>query len=181
MVLRFRLSKLLAICLLVSNQDKTASANEKVPSDALNIEGIAHAKRGDYHEAIRCFIRAQNLNPNNATSWYNIGTSLAMVNKEDKALFILYCYDRAIELDSNNAEAWNNKGAILELMGAKKNALFCYERALEIRPGYVSAMRNIELLLKKLGRNAESKKYSKQYNTPPPSSFTEALHYVSFD
>jgi tetratricopeptide (TPR) repeat protein len=141
----------------LSDITETPEANAKYPSDML--EGIAYAKKGNYHEAIQCFIKAHNLNPNNATSWYNIGTSLAMVDKEDKALFILHCYDRAIELDSNNAEAWNNKGTILELMGADKSALFCYERALEIRPGYASAMRNTDLLLKKLVSANESRKY----------------------
>lgn len=147
---------------MVPEQDKVAEINDNIPSDMLNIEGIGHAKKGDFHEAIRCFIKAQNLNPNNATSWYNIGTSLAMVNKEEKALFILYCYDRAIEIDPNNAEAWHNRGTILELMGTNQKALHSYQRALEVRPGYISAMCNIELLMKKLGWEDESKKYSNE-------------------
>jgi superkiller protein 3 len=147
---------------MVPEQDEVGEINDNIPSDMLNIEGIGHAKKGDYHEAIRCFIKSQNLNPNNTTSWYNLGTSLAMTNKEEKALFILYCYDRAIEIDPNNAEAWNNRGAILELTGADQRALHSYQRALEVRPGYASAMRNIELLMKKLGWEAESKKYSKE-------------------
>jgi Flp pilus assembly protein TadD len=146
------------------NDDQSHLSNEKVPSDLLNIQGIAFAKQGKYQEAVECFIKAQKLNPNNPLSWYNIGTSLAMVDKEDKALLVLYCYERAIELDPYNAEAWNNKGAILELMGAEKNALACYGRALEIRAGYASAMRNIELLLKKLGHNEASKKYTTNLN-----------------
>ena len=83
-----------------------------------------------------------------------------MVDKDDKALLVLYCYERAIELVPYNAEAWNNKGAILEWMGADKNALACSERALEIRPGYPSAMRNMEVLLRKLGHNEAAKRYT---------------------
>lgn len=143
----------------MSSRTQRPESNDKLPSDMLNIQGITHAKKGSFDEAIKCFIKAEKLNPNNATSWYNIGTSLAMVNKEDKALLILYCFDRAIELDPYNAEAWNNKGVILELMGAEKNALVCYQRSLEIRPGYASSMRNIELLLKKSGSTNESRKY----------------------
>ena len=117
------------------------------------MEGIAHARKGNFQKAIQCFVDCQKLNPNNALSWYNIGTSLAMISKQDHALLILYCYDRTLELDPYNAEAWNNKGAILEeIMGAEKNAMACYERAFEIRPNYASARSNIELLLKKQGR-----------------------------
>ena len=160
-------------------QDQEHLSNEKVPSDLLNIQGIAFAKKGQFEEAIECFVKAHELNPNNPLSWYNIGTSLAMVNKEDKALLILYCYERAIELDPYNAEAWNNKGAIMEMMGSDKSALACYERSLEIRPGYPSAISNIELLLKKLGYRQASKKHS----TPNRklTAISDALNNVSFD
>jgi tetratricopeptide (TPR) repeat protein len=164
--------------LTMIKHEKPSIDNEKVPSNKYNIEGIAHAKKGEYHEAISCFLKAQNQNPNNPTSWYNIGTSLAMVNKEEKALFILYCYDRAIDLDPHNAEAWNNKGAILEFMGADKSALHCYQRALEIRPGYASAKHNIELLLKKKGLKSHAKQYSKDANK---ESIANPLYYLSFD
>ncbi|HKZ60868.1 MAG TPA: tetratricopeptide repeat protein [Nitrososphaera sp.] len=150
------------------------------PAELLNRQGMGHAKKGEYNEAVKCFIKAQNVNPNNATSWYNIGTSLAMDNKEDKALFILYCYDRAIELNPQDAEAWNNKATILELMGADENAIMCYKRALEIRPGHGSAMRNMELLLTRLGRKREAMNYNTDSAQPKPS-FTEAVHYVSWD
>lgn len=160
-------------------QDQEHLSNDKVPSDLLNIQGIAFAKKGQFQKAIECFVKAHKLNPNNPLSWYNIGTSLAMVNQEDKALLILYCYERAIELDPYNAEAWNNKGAIIEMMGNDKNALACYERSLEIRPGYTSAIRNIQSLLKKLGHREASQKYS----TPNRklTAISDALNNVSFD
>ena len=146
----------------------------------LNIKGAGHARKGEFNEAIKCFIESQNVNPNNPTSWYNIGTSLAMVNKEDKALFILYCYDRAIEINPRNAEAWNNKGTILELMGAFENAIKCYERALEIRPGYENATRNMKLLLSRLGHKGRAKKYDRE-TVAPKASFGEAMNYVSWE
>ena len=49
-------------------QDQEHLSNEIVPSDLLNIQGIAFAKKGQFEEAIGCFVKAHELNPNNPLS-----------------------------------------------------------------------------------------------------------------
>lgn len=166
----------------VIDHEAALARMEDAKSDkTLLLQGASFARKGELIRAFECFLKVIDQNPNSSNGWYNLAICLGMLCNRHHDSLINYCYDRALQLDPQNVEAWNNKGAILELMGGHNNALVCYERALEIRPGYPSAMRNLELLLKKLGRDAESKKYSKENNTPPPSSFSEALNYVSFD
>jgi tetratricopeptide (TPR) repeat protein len=67
----------------------------------------------------------------------------------------------------------------MEMIGNDESALACYERSLEIRPGFASAIRNIQLLLKKLGYKEASKKYSTANRKL--TAISDALNNVSFD
>ncbi len=116
-------------------------------------KGLALAKLGKYEEAIECFDKAIELNPNFAPAWNNKGVALAKLGKYEEAI---KCYDKALEIDPNYYYAWNNKGVALAKLGRYEEAIKCYEKAIQINPNYVDAWYNLGLALSKLGRYEEA-------------------------
>ena len=60
----------------------------------------------DNIEAIACYDRAIEINPQNADAHYNKGLSLASIEKFTEAIA---CYDKALEIESDNVSALNKK------------------------------------------------------------------------
>ena len=127
--------------------------------DMLVIAGVNFARKAKLVDAFDCFLRAIELNPNNARAWYNIAVSLSMLGNDLHNHLILYCYDQATELDPYYLEAWNNKAAALEATGKYEDAIFCYKRALDINYRHGKAQRNLVSLLLRMGRKSEAKEY----------------------
>ena len=48
--------------------------------------GVGHQNSGGYKEAIRCYDRALELDPEYASAWYNKGTALAYAGRYDEAI-----------------------------------------------------------------------------------------------
>jgi len=95
-------------------------------------KGVALGNLGKFDEAIVCFDRALEINPEYAEAWYNKGFALGNLGKFDEAIV---CYDRALEINPEYAEAWNNKGVALDELGKFDEAIVCFDRALKINPG----------------------------------------------
>jgi len=65
---------------------------------------------GKHDEAINAYDKAIELDPKDASAWYNKGHALNRLEKHDGAI---KAYDKAIELDPKYASAWYNKGNAL--------------------------------------------------------------------
>lgn len=59
-------------------------------------KGLNHAKIEDYEEAIRCFDKAVQLDPNNALAWISKANALIEYGNEEEAR---KCLDRAKKID----------------------------------------------------------------------------------
>ncbi|MDP2937289.1 MAG: serine/threonine-protein kinase [Dehalococcoidia bacterium] len=94
-------------------------------------KGVSLHSLGRYDEAIRCYDRALELDPQYAAAWINKGNSLHSLGRYDEAI---RCYDRALELDPQYAAASNNKGNSLHSLGRYDEAICCCDRALELDP-----------------------------------------------
>jgi tetratricopeptide (TPR) repeat protein len=111
------------------------------------LKGNEHSYKKKYFEAIRCYDKALEINPNNVYAWSNKGTAFSNLGKYQKAV---EHYDKATELDPNDAYAWNNKGNALANLGKYEEAIRCYDKALEINPNMSVAQQNRNLSYKLL-------------------------------
>jgi tetratricopeptide (TPR) repeat protein len=59
-------------------------------------KGLSHAKIEDYKEAIKCFDKAVQLDPNNALAWISKANALIEYGNEEEAR---KCLDRAKKID----------------------------------------------------------------------------------
>ena len=138
----------------------TEEETDSLDSEVLNVKGINLARKGYYLEALLCFQKAVNLNPNNAHAWYNYGTSLTKIGKYDETT--LLCFEKAVELNPTDPEAWNNKGAILTHLGRLKEAMICCQRATELMPGHARAWENMGVLYNREGNKKAAKECFKR-------------------
>jgi len=97
-------------------------------------KGLELQKLKRYNEALKCFDKAIQLEPNNAVYWLNKGVALRNLGRSEEAL---QCYDKVIQLKPDNdmlCLSWENKGFALEDLGRYKEALQCYDKAIDIKP-----------------------------------------------
>jgi tetratricopeptide (TPR) repeat protein len=60
-----------------------------------------------YDEAIECFEKDIEIDPNLAYAWYNKGHILGRLERLDDAI---ECFSKSLKIDPINADAWNSKG-----------------------------------------------------------------------
>ena len=77
-------------------------------------EGIALSKLGRDGEALEAFVKAVELDPENAVAWRKKGTALGKLGRDEEAL---EAFVRAIELDPKDVAAWSNKVTALIRLG----------------------------------------------------------------
>jgi len=104
-------------------------------------------------EAIQCYDKATQLEPNNAGYWDNKGWALYNLKRYDEAL---QCYDKAIELEPNNAVYWDNKGVALYDLKRYNEALTCFDKATQLEPNNAGYWVKKGVLLDKLSRYDEA-------------------------
>jgi len=116
-------------------------------------KGASLANLGRLEEAIRCYDRALEIDPQLVMAWNNRGVSLRRLGRPEEAI---RCYDRALEIDPQHASAWINKGASLCRLGRHEEAIRCCDRALEIDPQFAMAWINKAASFSSLGRLEEA-------------------------
>ncbi|GAB3408863.1 tetratricopeptide repeat protein [Flindersiella endophytica] len=104
-------------------------------------------------EALACYDRALELEPESAVAWLNKADALRQLDRLDEAL---PCYDRAIELEPDAPNQWTRKSFALHALGRHKEALVCVEHALETDPGNANACGQKGAVLSALGQSEEA-------------------------
>lgn len=92
-----------------------------------------------YEEAIKCFDRAIELDPQRKVALINKGAVLGTrLNRDDEALL---AYEKAIELGGANAKdneslsnAWSGKGTVLAKLGRFNESIDAFDKAIELSP-----------------------------------------------
>jgi len=109
-------------------------------------KGDALDDRGRYKEAIECYDRALEIDPQFNKTWNNKGIALDDLGRYEEAI---ECYDRALEIDPQYKWAWNNKGLALDHLVSYEEAIKYYDRALAIDPNFNTARQNRKLAKEK--------------------------------
>ncbi len=94
-------------------------------------EGTIKESTGGHQEAISCFNKAIELDPEYAKAWCNKAVSLQRIGKEQEAED---CFDKALDLNPAFTEAWYNKGNWLQELGRSQEAVICYDMVVKIDP-----------------------------------------------
>ena len=106
--------------------------------------GASAAQIGQLDQAVQAFEKMISINPNEASSYYNLGNVLQEQGKLKKAI---EAYNKAIALKSDYAEAYNNIGLSLQELGNLDEAIDAYNKALNIKSDYAAPHHNMSLTL----------------------------------
>ena len=128
------------------------------PANPLRHDAVAnlYLEAGRLDEAVTHGRRSLALNPESASTHYNLGYALALRGGRDEAVIE---FREAIRLDPDYAQAHNNLAAMLQLAGRPADvaeALTHYERAVMLRADNLEALTNLAQLLSRSGRAADA-------------------------
>lgn len=101
-----------------------------------NDRGICYRELGEYDEALKSFLRAVELSPDDAEVMYDLGETLekiGVMQRDDKYLdAALQSFRMVVDKIPNNASAWNHIGVCLKEMGKPEEAKIYFERARDV-------------------------------------------------
>ncbi len=104
-------------------------------------------------EAIGCFDKAIELDPDAFRAFFNKAIALEDLNRREEAA---ECYTRVTEIDPKIFEAWLNKGSVLMDLARFDEAAGCFNKAAELKPADATVWFNLGTAIKNLGRLQES-------------------------
>jgi len=99
--------------------------------EAWRNKGEVHYIKSDYDEAIKCFEKALEIEPESPETWNNIGLCYMKKSELDEALKSL---DNALSLDESFTKALMNKALIFEKQGKIDKTTKVSEKLIEIEP-----------------------------------------------
>ncbi|MCH8859895.1 MAG: tetratricopeptide repeat protein [Thaumarchaeota archaeon] len=106
-----------------------------------------------YDEALSCFEKVLEFEPNHQTSLFYKGKILSQKGKHDEALIF---YDKVLKSDPEHFEALYHKGLTLSILGGLEKAIECFDKILKNMPNQLDAFFNKGFTLALLGKYKES-------------------------
>ncbi len=88
--------------------------------DAFYKNGVALAKLGKHKDAVECFDKALEINPNHRKTLSKQGILLAKLGKDEEAVV---CFDKALEINPNEFDILSNKDLVLAKLESKPLSL----------------------------------------------------------
>ena len=98
-------------------------------AEVLCNKGISLAVLERNDEALECYDKAIQMDPNDEFAFYNKGVLLTDMNRSEEAL---ECYDKVLEIEPDDADALYNKGTILSELGKNEEAEKCFTQVKEL-------------------------------------------------
>ena len=122
--------------------------------------GICHQLEGIPCGAIKCFIDAIKINPENPSAILQLGVSHELCEEEDMALMI---YQKLIETTPNYTKAYEYKSRLLMKLGRFSEACSVLISLIKCTPNYTSAYLGIATCLEKLGKKSDAQRYYRKF------------------
>jgi serine/threonine protein kinase len=91
-------------------------------------KGASLANLGRFEEAMKCYDKALEIDPQCVGAWVGRGIGLDDIGRLVEAV---ECYDKALKINPNDAVAWCNKGVSLGSLGRVDEELSCFDKALK--------------------------------------------------
>jgi len=115
--------------------------------------GNAFKDQGRLDDAIACFQKAVEHNPDYAAAYNNLGNAHKFKNDLNSAVFY---YQKAVQTNPQHADAYYNLGILYNENGRFQDAMSLYRLALWINPKFVEAHFNLGNTLRELGKLDEA-------------------------
>ena len=123
--------------------------SQKIDTHAEFVElAYQHERTGKLPEAVVAYRKALELDPNSASTWYDLGVAFAGMEQFPEAI---EAYSKAIELDSAMDHAFNNRAAAYAALKQLEQATQDCDRAIALKPDDYLAWRNRGLAHHDLG------------------------------
>src|SRR5215213_2537454 len=118
-------------------------SNNVSVAEPLFQEGLGHLKSREYLEAVKCFGKAIEINPNLADAWLAKGLVLKDLGEHDEAVKCFdkakECYDMNLKKGSKGVIDWYGKGHALTQLRKYEEAIKCFDKVKEINPNLADA------------------------------------------
>ncbi|HHP7244822.1 MAG TPA: tetratricopeptide repeat protein, partial [Elainellaceae cyanobacterium] len=124
---------------------------QQAPGDAgvwLQV-GMTLHRFGNLNEAINCYQRVIDLQPDQLSAYNNLGIAFKQLGRYDEAF---QCYQTAIARQPDYPEAHNNLGNLLRQQGKFDEAIGAFQRCLAIAPDFLDAYYNLGTTFREIGR-----------------------------
>jgi lipoprotein NlpI len=115
--------------------------------------GAGLNSQGRPDEAISCYQKALEINPDFAEAHNNLGTTFNSQGRFEEAIG---CFQKALAINPNFAEAHNNLGTALYLKGRLDEAVHEFQEVLRLKPDRAETHCNLGYVLGKQGRLDEA-------------------------
>lgn len=111
-----------------------------------------HDNSGNYEEAVRCYQKCLECDPEFFEAAFNLAVCLMKLGKHEEAI---PAYERASEIRPEFEGVWLNMGRLYQRLGKPDKATECFDRALQLQPTYVKALlAKAEILLRQKNNTA---------------------------
>jgi protein O-GlcNAc transferase len=115
--------------------------------------GLKLHRKGQLEEAVSCYRKALQLNPNLAGVYNNMGAGLQGLGRLEEAIS---SFEMAVEIRPDYIEAHNNMGNLLQQMGRIDEAISSYHKVLELEPDLSEAHNNLGNAYHHMGQLSEA-------------------------
>jgi protein O-GlcNAc transferase len=114
---------------------------------ALHLLGVLEGQRKNYSEAVRLLSMAIKINPNDVSTYFNLGKAYQELNNLEPAIVN---FRKAIDLDPNDPEIYNNLGNVLVANHQLDFAIYNFDKAIALNPNFSEAYNNSAVAFKEL-------------------------------
>jgi len=121
--------------LKISNTDDPEILKCKL--DAITKLGAFNEKYEHYYDALECYNRVLEADPNNFGACIGKSNTLYTLKKYKESLA---WYNRVLEVDPNDIQVWNRKGTILCFLKKYEESRQCYDKVKELNPNEDNTM-----------------------------------------
>jgi len=106
-----------------------------------------------HDEVTKMFLKATEINPNDAELYTVLGVLYHISNDYPKAI---ESFKTAVRLSPNDAQLWNKLGATQANASMSAEAVHAYKRALQLRPKYVRSLCNLAIAYANQGKHEDA-------------------------